>query len=70
MPDTTKSSWACDWCGKERFKGDNGFYARYTVNIESAGGYAFILGSRKKEDRYVCYDCIQKVEQIMIGSQN
>jgi hypothetical protein len=65
MPDTTKPSWACDWCGKERFKGDCGFDARFSVRIESSGGYAFILGCHTKEDKYVCCDCIEKVEKIM-----
>lgn len=70
MPDTTKPSWACDWCGKERFKGDCGFDARYYVNIESFSEFAFVLGEHKTVDRFVCGDCIRKIEQIMIGSQN
>jgi hypothetical protein len=68
MPDTTKPSWACDWCGKERFKGDCGFDARYTVKIESSCEYSFIFGCHIREDKYVCFDCIGRLEKIISGS--
>lgn len=68
MPDTTKPSWACDWCGKERFKGDCGFDARYAVKIESLGGYSSIFGCHIKENKYVCCDCIGRLEKIISGS--
>lgn len=65
MPDTTKPSWACDWCAKEYVKGDFGFNARFSVGITSDGEYAFVLGMRRREDRYVCQDCIAKLENLI-----